>query len=80
MPTLELPPFVDEARARLLLAVGLFQEDDLTVGQAADIAGVPYREFIDALAERGIPAYTYTDEMLDEDLAFVRRFKEDRGL
>ncbi len=80
MFTLELPPHVDEARARLVLAIGLFQEDDLSIGQAAEIAGLPYRAFVDALAERGIPAYTYTEEMLEEDIAFVRRFKEDRGL
>lgn len=55
--TLDLPPSVDEARARLLLAIALFQEDDLTVGRAAEIAGLSYRAFVDALAARGIPPY-----------------------
>jgi predicted HTH domain antitoxin len=57
MPTLDLPPHVDEARARLLLAVALFQEEGLTVGQAAEVAGLSYRAFADALVERGVPPY-----------------------
>jgi predicted HTH domain antitoxin len=64
MATLELPSGVDEARARLLLAIGLFQEEEVSVGKAAEIAGLSYRAFLDALRERGIPAYIYDD---DED-------------
>jgi predicted HTH domain antitoxin len=76
MPTLDLPAHVDEARARLILAVGLFQEDEVSVGKAAEIAGLSYRAFLDALRERGIPAFTYTDEMLEEDLAFLQRQRD----
>ncbi|MEM1041110.1 MAG: UPF0175 family protein [Bacteroidota bacterium] len=75
-----LPPGLDPATARLALALGLFQEEEVSVGKAAEIAGLSYRAFLDALHARGISAYTYTDEMLDEDLAFVRRFREDRRL
>lgn len=64
MLTLDLPPGVDEARARLLLAIGLFQEEEVSVGKAAEIAGLSYRAFLDALRECGIPAYIYDD---DED-------------
>jgi hypothetical protein len=45
MITLDLPPGVDEARARLLLALGLFQEGEVSVGKAAEIAGLRYRAF-----------------------------------
>ena len=69
--TLSLPPHVDEARARLLLAIALFQEDDLTVGRAADVAGLSYRAFVDTLAARGIPAFTLTFD--ESDLDFLRR-------
>ena len=62
MPTLELPPNVDEARARLLIAIGLFQEEELPVGKAAELAGLSYRAFLDVLRERGIPAYSYDDD------------------
>ena len=79
MLTLDLPPGVDEARARLLLALGLFQEEEVSVGKAAEIAGLSYRAFLDALRERGIPAYTYTDEMWEQDLAFLQRQRDREG-
>ncbi len=79
MLTLDLPPHVDEARARLILALGLFQEDDLSVGKAAEIAGLSYRAFVDALQERGIPPYEYTEEMWEQDLAFLQRQREREG-
>ena len=71
MVTLDLPAHVDEAKARLLLAVALFQEGEVSVGRAAEVAGLSYRAFLDALRERGVPAYVYTEEMLEQDLAFV---------
>ena len=80
MLTLDLPPHIDEARARLFIATGLFQDGEVSVGKAAEIAGLPYRAFLDVLRERGIPAFVYDDEALEEDLAFVRRFKQSRGL
>ena len=66
MATIELPPHVDEARARLALAIGLFQEEEVSVGKAAGIAELSYRDFLDALRARGVPAYIYDD---DEDWA-----------
>jgi len=80
MVTLDLPPNVDEARARLILAIGLFQEEEVSVGKAAEIAGLSYRSFLDALKERGIAAFVYDDDALAQDLAFVREFKQKRGL
>ena len=76
MLTLDLPPHVDEARARLLLAIALFQEEEVSVGKAAEIAGLSYRDFLDALRERGLPAYVYTEEMWEQDLAFLRRQRD----
>ena len=64
MLTIDLPPSVDEAHARLVLAIALFQEEEISVGRAAEVAGLSYRDFLDALRERGIPAYVYDD---DED-------------
>ena len=73
MLTLDLPPHIDEARARLHVAVGLFQDGEVSVGKAAEIAGLSYRAFLDVLRERGIPAFVYTEEMWKEDLAFLQR-------
>ena len=62
MATLILPDHVEEAHARLVLALGLFQDGTLSVGGAAEIAGMPYRAFADALVERGIPPYPPDDD------------------
>ena len=78
--TLDLPPSVDEAHARLVLAVGLFQDGTLTLGRAASVAGMSYRAFADALRDREIPLFEYTEEMFAQDLEFLDRFKEERGL
>ena len=80
MLTVPLPPDVPLEAGRLAAALGLFQEGHVSVGKAAEIAGLSYRAFVDALVARGIPAYVYDDEALQEDLAFVRAFKEARGL
>ncbi|MEM8557208.1 MAG: UPF0175 family protein [Bacteroidota bacterium] len=83
MPTLNLPDLpasIDEARARLLLAIRLFQEDEVSVGRAARIAGLPYRAFLDALRERGIPAFVYDDvEAFERELQTVRAWAAERG-
>ncbi len=74
MLTLELPDHVSEAQARLALAIGLFQEELVSVGKAASIAGLSYRAFLDVLHQKGIPAYIYDDE---ED--FARELETIRG-
>lgn len=62
MLTLDLPAHVDEARARLLFAVALFEDGQLGIGRAADIGGVSYRAFLGALRERGIPPVPADDD------------------
>ena len=80
MPTLDLPAHVDEAKARLLLAVALFQEGEVSVGKAAEIAGLSYRAFLDALRERGVPAYVYDDEAdLQREIEGIRFLDRARG-
>ena len=75
MPAIELPPHVDEDKARLLLAIGLFQEEGLTVGRAAEVAGLGYRAFVDALVERGTAPYP-ADEDPDTIAAELRTVRD----
>ena len=79
MAVLELPSVVTPERARLILALGLFQDGDVSVGKAAEIAGLGYRAFLDVLRERGVPAYTVTDDDLEADLEFARTFEPERA-
>jgi predicted HTH domain antitoxin len=53
---------------RLEIAITLFQQDRLTLAQAARFAGLGQLDMQRALAGRGIPLH-YTDEDLDHDLA-----------
>lgn len=72
--TLPIPPGIDADAARRALALGLFQEGHVSVGKAAEIAGLSYRAFLDVLKERGIPAYVIDDdEAFGAEMETVRR-------
>ena len=77
--TLPIPPGIDADAARRALALGLFQEGHVSVGKAAEIAGLSYRAFLDVLKERGIPAYVYDEEAFEQDMAFLRRQRDRDG-
>ncbi len=69
--TITLPPDLErsltEKSARLNLAVGLFSSEELTLGQAAELTGLPQAEFMEELARRKIPLH-YGLEELEDDL------------
>jgi len=50
---------------RVELAVTQYAEDELTVSEAAALAGVPVGEFMDTLVERGIQADLSVTELED---------------
>lgn len=58
---------LNEADARLELAVALFQADRLTLGQASGLAGLAIAAFMRVLGSRKIPLHHGVEE-LHEDL------------
>jgi len=56
--------------AALHLAIGLFVADEVTLGQAAAIAGLPQAGFLKELGRRRIPIHYGTEE-LAQDLKAV---------
>lgn len=56
---------------RLELGLDLFQRDEVSLGRAAEIAGIDRWQFETILHERGIPIFIETEsaERMDEDLA-----------
>jgi len=56
---------------RVEIAVLLFKEDKLTLGQAARFAGMPQPHFQHLLGRRKIPLH-YGVEELEEDLRTIR--------
>ena len=63
----DLPP----ERAALHLAIGLFTAEEVTLGQAAEVAGLSQGELIRELGRRRIPIHYGRDEFA-EDLATLR--------
>ena len=57
---------------RLELAVLLYREDRLTLGQASRMAMVSQAQFLDALSDRAIPMH-YGVADLESDVATLRR-------
>lgn len=57
-------------RARLHLAIGAFVSEEVTLGQAAEMAGVSQAELMSILARRHIPVH-YGSEDFAEDLETI---------
>jgi len=57
-----------EREVRLAFAIDLFVRGIVSVGRAAELAGVPLYDFIVELKKREIYAYPYSDEELREEL------------
>jgi len=60
--SIEVPEGLDEKDVRLAIAIEAFRRGLISVGKAAELAGIPLQTFIDELKRRGIPAYRYDDE------------------
>jgi predicted HTH domain antitoxin len=60
-----------EAELKAELALALFQQERLTLGQAAILAGLPQLDFQRLLAGRGIPLH-YGIEAMEQDLQRVK--------
>jgi predicted HTH domain antitoxin len=69
---MHLPPPEAEARLRLELAISLYAQQILSLGKAAELAGVSRWELNATLAKRGV-AMHYGPEDLAEDVAYVSR-------
>ena len=61
---IELPPSLSEEEARLFLAVKLFEVGKVSLGQAAKIAELSKRTFMEILGRYGIPVFNYSPEEL----------------
>jgi prevent-host-death family protein len=65
-------PFDEEmvrSGVRVALAVKLFDEEVVSLGKAAKLAGVTYVEFVNHLGALKIPVARYTEDELAQELA-----------
>jgi len=54
------------------IALSLFQDGLVTMGQAAKVAGTSQENFIDLLKETDIPAVNYSPDELEEELSGIK--------
>lgn len=66
--TLDLPFDLGPDEARLLFAIKLFEDERVSLGYAARMAGYSMRAFVEVLAHHGVPAFTITEEDLQHDV------------
>jgi predicted HTH domain antitoxin len=60
-----------ERNMRLLAAIDYFQEKKLSLGKAAQLAGMNRLAFMDALAEKGVVMFDYDESMLASEFSGV---------
>lgn len=56
---------------RLLAAITFFQDQKLSLGKAAQLAGMNRLAFMDLLAEKGIVIFDYEESMLASELSGI---------
>ena len=64
---------MNEFEAKIEIACRWFDAGKLTVGHAARFASLTETEFESQLQKRGLPRYRYTEQMLDDDVATLKK-------
>lgn len=62
---------------RLLAAIAYFQEKKLSLGKAAQLAGVNRLAFMDILAEQGVVIFDYDETELTVELDGIKQLPHD---
>ena len=67
--SLKLPEMnIKEDEIKLLLAIKLLEEEKVSLGKAAEIAGYTEKTFVEMLVHRGVVPIKYTNFDLDTEL------------
>jgi len=68
--TITLPEMTTESEAglKMMLASRLYETERLSLGQAADVAGLTKRTFAELLGQYGVSLFSQTPEELREDI------------
>ena len=69
---------MSDREARLEFACRLFQAGRVSLPAASKLARVSRTGIEDALFQRGIPVYVYTEEHLKQDLETIEYFRKQR--
>ena len=66
-------------RMRLLTAIAYFQEKKLSLGKAAELAGMKRLDFMDILSQKGIVIFDYDAADLNIELSGITQLRVDNG-
>ncbi len=61
---------------RIISAISYFREKKLSLGKAAQLAGLNRLDFIDILARKGIDIFDYDESALESDLKGIAQLKK----
>lgn len=64
-------------RMRLLAAIAYFQEKKLSLGKAAELAGINRLDFMDVLSQRGLVIFDYDESVLTSELSGITQLRVD---
>jgi predicted HTH domain antitoxin len=72
---IELPQsfHLTESELKMILAAKLFEMGELSSGQAAKMAGMARREFLESVGKYGVSIFQYDANEVEEDLARLRQ-------
>jgi predicted HTH domain antitoxin len=60
--------------AQILFAIKLFEAEKLSLGKAAEVAGLSYRTFYELLTKYGVPVVSMTEDEVTREIENVDRF------
>ena len=63
----------NESEAKIEIACRWFDAGKLTIGHAARFASLTETDFEAQLQKRNLPRYRYTEQMLDDDVATLKK-------
>ena len=74
--TLTVPDMANlsQTDAQILFAIKLFEAEKLSVGKAAEVAGLSYRTFYELLGRYGVPIVNMTTEDTEQEIMNANRF------
>lgn len=64
--TIQIPDSVDEADVKMEVAAHLFEKGTLSSGQAAQLAGISKREFLENVGKYGVSIFGETVEDIEK--------------
>ena len=65
---------IDDNEALMAIASRLYEKGKLSLGQAADLAGLSKRAFMEVLGTYGVSIFNYSPDELDRDIANAKHY------